>query len=230
MLFISKKIMFHHSKKNESKDSQSGLTLIECLVAIVVTALTVSAVAPVAIFSVATRVRNQRTEQALQLAQGELDKIRLTIEQGGDYTARLTELNLMVSPASTAVNVAAPSRFRAYSESIDSFTDARKIDSDNDGDSDFAVQLFRTAGIVDTTSTPVAFEVGVRVYDARAEDNVASLLTDSSSLGFTSGEGDVNRRPLAVLYTQVTQGDRAGALCHYWERSTGSSPTTLQCS
>ena len=41
------------------------------------------------VFSVATRVQNQRTEQALQIAQAEVDKVRLVVEQGGDYGDRV---------------------------------------------------------------------------------------------------------------------------------------------
>lgn len=219
-------------------DSESGLTLIECLVAIVVIALTTATIAPVMVFSIATRVQNQKVEQALQLAQAEVDKVRLTVEQGGDYGDRLGELSVFESPATSAAQVAAPTRFVANnSASVTALTDARRIDSDGDGDTDFAVQLFRTTGIEvaaatsGAASTPIVFELGARVYDARAENTLndgGSLSADEAALTFSSGEGQRSTRPLAVLYSQVNQGDREGALCNYWEYA-GSTPTSLSC-
>lgn len=228
------KMLSKQFKRGELPFPEDGLTLIECLVAIVVIALAIATTAPMLVFSVATRVQNQKSEQALQLAQGEIDKIRLAVEQGGDYGDRLLALSLPSNAASTAFEIPAPTAFVANaSTSVTGVTDARRIDIDGDGDNDFAIQLFRTQGIevVPTTgvaSTPVTFEIGVRVYDARAEDNLGALVTDDGALTFTSGEGDRGTAPLAVLYSQITQGDRDGALCQYWEYA-GSTPTSLLC-
>ncbi len=230
-------------KPDRFSTSEAGLTLIECLVAIVVIALTSASVAPMMVFSVATRVQNQKTEQALQLAQAEVDQIRLVVEQGGDYGDRLSNLSLLkLNPAValTAFDALPPVEFIASTATLDRVVEARMIDTDGDGDDDFAIQRFRTEGIEVTSqtpgvvsSTPVVFDLGVRVYDARAQKNLvgaspAGLIASTAGLTFTSGEGDRGRQPLAVLYTQIAQGDRDGSLCQYWE-FTGSSPTDLQC-
>lgn len=238
MLQSLKKKMLAHNKPDKLNTHDQGLTLIECLVAIVVTAITVAAVGPMMVFSVATRVQNQKTEQALQLAQGEIDKVRLVVEQGGDYGGRLNALSLVTAPAtiSSPTAVAAPAvAFLASTATATATTQARKFDTDGDGDNDFAIQLFRTRGIElpsqtagVTASTPVVFNIGVRVYDARAESNLGSLVTSTTSLTFTSGEGGRGRRPLAALYGQIAQGDRDESLCQYWE-FTGSTPTNLRC-
>ncbi|MEL7377462.1 MAG: prepilin-type N-terminal cleavage/methylation domain-containing protein [Bacteroidota bacterium] len=217
-----------HTHKASDDD---GLTLIECLVALTVIALTVVTIAPMMVFSVATRVQNQKTEQALRLARGEIDKIRLTVEQGGDYSTRLEELSLISSKnSSPLVDVKAPYKFVANDPAaVTDIRFAREIDIDADGDTDFAVQLFRDEGIeVGPESVPIAFNVGVRVYDVRAAANFGDLLEDSAGLAFTSGEGQRGRRPLAVLYSQITQGDRISSLCQAWEFA-GSTPTDLQC-
>ncbi len=224
--------------KDNTCSSEAGLTLIECLVALVIIALTTATIAPMVVFAVATRVQNQRTDQALQVAQSELDKVRLVVEQGGDYGDRLAALNLFETTASTVGTVPAPTQFIASSTSITADTQARMFDIDGDGDDDFAIQLFRTEGITlpsetvgVVNSTPVVFDVGVRVYDARSERNLTSatpLVTDTAGLTFTSGEGDRGTQPLAVLYSQITQGDRDGSLCQYWQ-FTGSTPVDLQC-
>jgi type II secretory pathway pseudopilin PulG len=224
-------------KKDSRRFSEGGLTLVECLVAIAVASTTSAAIAPMMAFSVATRVQNQKTEQALQLAQGEFDKIRLVVEQGGDYGGRLSSLSLLTAPAATAsvAGVAAPTAFIASTATTIAITQARKIDTDGDGDTDFAIQSFRTRGIElpsqtpgVTASTPVVFDLGVRIYDARAESNLGSLTASTTRLSFTSGEGGRGRQPLAVLYGQMAQGDREGSLCQYWQ-FTGSTPTNLQC-
>jgi prepilin-type N-terminal cleavage/methylation domain-containing protein len=237
MLPSLKKAKLVYQQSNSLSAQETGLTLIECLVAIVVIAVTLAAVGPMMVFSVATRVQNQKTEQALQLAQGEIDKVRLVVEQGGDYGGRLLNLSLLAAPASisTPTAVAAPTDFIASTASTTAVTQARRIDTDGDGDSDFAIQSFRTQGIElpsqtvgVTASTPVVFDIGVRVYDIRAESNLGSLVASTTSLTFTSGEGNRGRRPLAVLYGQIAQGDRDASLCQYWE-FTGSTPTNLRC-
>lgn len=237
MLQSLKKTKLAYNKPDRLNAREEGLTLIECLVAIVVIAITVAAIGPMMVFTVATRVQNQKTEQALQLAQGEIDKVRLVIEQGGDYGDRLRGVSLVAAAASisTPTAVPAPTTFIASTASVTTTAQARKIDTDGDGDNDFAIQLFRTQGIQIpsqtagvTASTPVAFDIGVRVYDALAESNVGSLTTSTTSLTFTSGEGNRGRRPIAVLYGEMAQGDRDGSLCQYWQ-FTGSTPTNLQC-
>ncbi len=238
MLQSLKKARSERNSLSRLNTQDAGLTLIECLVAIVVIAITVAAMGPMMVFSVATRVQNQKTEQALQLAQGEIDKVRRVVEQGGDYGQRLSNLSLVTAPASisTPAVVAAPTAaFISTTATATAITQARKIDTDGDGNSDFAIQLFRTQGVElpsqtvgVTASTPVVFNIGVRVYDARAESNLSSLLTSTASLTFTSGEGSRGRRPLAVLYGQIAQGDRDASLCQYWQ-FTGSTPTNLQC-
>ncbi len=208
------------NEHNGSQFSEAGLTLIECLVALVVIAVTAATITPMMVFAVATRVQNQKTEQAMQIARGEIDKIRLVVEQGGDYSTRLSELSLFSTGASTSlVLVPPPTSFvDNVSSSVTAVDKARKLDIDGDGDTDFAVQLFRDKGIeIGADNTPIAFNVGVRVYDSRAEANLGSLSTDRSGLAFTSGEGQRGRRPLAVLYSQIAQGDRINSLCQYWD-------------
>ena len=194
--------------------NEQGLTLLECLVAIALMGLTAGIIAPVMVFSVATRVQSQRAEQALQLAQGEIEKIRLMVDRGGDYSSELSAY-----PITTATSIADTNPPDSSRASLDSTTTnvAKYINIDSDSDNEFAVQVFRSEGIQPAGSTvPIAFEVGVRVYeDSAVQDNSANLQRDSASLNFTSGEGDRTTRPLAVIYADIFQGDRADALCEY---------------
>jgi type II secretory pathway pseudopilin PulG len=196
---------------------ESGLTLIECLVAIVMVALIGAIIAPAMVLSVATRVQSQRASQALDLAQSEIDKIRVLIERGDDYVAEL--------PPTIPVGTLDDERELALVDGPDSlvaldertvYTEAFPIDIDDDGDDDFAIQSFRTPGKQDSASNPVAFVMGVRVYDSDTVDNADSNLpTELASLSMTSGEGERTDRPLATLYSSIALSEDGKAFCNY---------------
>lgn len=216
---------------NKTADN-SGLTLIECLVAIAVIGLTAAVMAPVMVFSMATRIQSQRAEQALQIAQGEVDQIRLMAERGGNFSSALASY-----PITTAASVAAtgaPTTAPAYSLNSTSTNIAKKVDIGNGTTNRFAVQVFRSAGSTPTGSVvPITFDIGVRVYDLNAVQNYGStntLRTDAAALNFTSGEGQRSTRPLAIIYTTIFQGDRDGALCTYRQYLGNAASTTgLDC-
>ncbi|MFB8791392.1 MAG: hormogonium polysaccharide secretion pseudopilin HpsB [Potamolinea sp.] len=65
------------SKNQLSKKStQPGFTLIECLLAIMIVAILLSAVAPVIVLSIATRLQARRVEQGTQAAKTYVDGVR----------------------------------------------------------------------------------------------------------------------------------------------------------
>ena len=213
------------------KAGDEGLTLIECLVAIAVIGLTAAVIAPVMVFSVATRLQSQRAEQAIQLAQGEVDRIRLMAERGGDFSSALASY-----PITTAASVAATGAPTSAPNSTLNSTTTNVAKQVNLGNSNnkFAVQVFRSVGSTPAGSpVPIAFDIGVRVYDFNAVSkygSTGSLRTDPASLRFTSGEGQRSTRPLAVIYTGVFQGDRDGALCTYRRYLNSTASTTgLNC-
>ena len=220
---------FVPSEKGKPKVTfEKGLTLIECLVAIAVIASTIGVIAPVTILAVATRVQNQRAEQAIHIAQSEIDRVRLTVERGGSYT-----LDNLASTTGPLQAVLPPEDLDSVAASTTT-TSARPIDINNDGNDDFAVQLFRTHRDEDVVDgTPVAVELGVRVYKARSiNDFTASQLgTDEASLTMTDGEGEGSTRPLAVLYTTIVQSDRPDSLCDFYRYNSTAfdASTTVAC-
>ena len=263
------KKLFSRAFRPPLRNSHRGLTLIECLVAISVIAATSATIAPVIVLSVATRVQNQKAEQALQLAQSEIDRVRLLVERNSVYTgadlklaedttnAPLPTATATGTSTGTAITtVPKPTLLASESAwSASTYTPAinkaREIDSDGDGSPDFVIQSFRggaaevpvtvpptTAGGTATASTmPVAFDMGVRVYDYNAitkgTGSIPSglvLETEPAGLAFTSGEGQRGRRPLAVVYTQITNSDNAGSLCIYMEYLQKPIPSTMSCS
>ncbi|NJN01378.1 MAG: type II secretion system protein [Leptolyngbyaceae cyanobacterium RM1_1_2] len=132
--------------------SEAGLTLIECLVAIIIIGLTVSAVTPALIISVASRVQSQKAAQALEVAQAEIDQVRTLVERGGnDYTlARLNASAPFVATAgaitySTAAQVPVPTDAAVDSTAYYIAKDptiTKKVDQDGDGNADYAAQIF----------------------------------------------------------------------------------------
>lgn len=232
-----KKSSFARKIKKSSPNNDDGLTLIECLVAIAIIALTSASIAPIVVLSVATRVQNQRSEQALQVAQGEIDRVRLLVERNPVYDGNTlglfeapsaplgTEISVVGAPDSSVDQATwAAAGYSPASELV-----ARQVDTDKDGKVDFLVQSFRGEAAMDGTM-PAAFSMGVRVYDANSVGlTPTGLLTDAAGLGFTSGDGERGRRPLAVLYTQVINSDDGRSICEYLEFLEATVPASMSC-
>ncbi|PSR18477.1 hypothetical protein C8255_07185 [filamentous cyanobacterium CCP3] len=195
-------------QKVNARTQEQGLTLIECLVAIVVVGLVSSAIAPALVLSVATRVHSQKAEQALALAQSQIDSTRVLVERG-EYTVAdlpplatgLADRDVATAPGPN-LGVTNPTNF-AY---------AQPVDIDGDGQPDFLVQRFRAIG-ESVGGTPVAFAMGVRVYD-RAASATGNLSTTPASLVMTSTGGRRNERPLATLYTTIATSNQGESLCN----------------
>jgi prepilin-type N-terminal cleavage/methylation domain-containing protein len=187
-----------------------GLTLLECLVAIMVIAVTVTAITPPVFVAVATRLQNQRTEQAQQLAQQEIDRVRLLMESN-----RYASIDLPPvaggSFAAVGAPITAPNKNRPPSNAP---LQAFLVDLNNDGQDDFLVQTYRENGVFSPkdATRPVAFRMGVRVYAATARRNLGSLRTDIAAIKFVTGEGQSVNRPLAVLNTIVARSDSNDSL------------------
>lgn len=238
------KILFALTNTCQRKEKQdSGLTLIECLVAIAIIALTSASIAPVAVLSVATRVQHQKSEQALQIARGEIDRVRLIVEANQVYQDADLKLFEAAALGTEVATVAAPN---ALVDSgiwdVDTYfpssgQEGKVIDSDEDGQPDFVMQSFRGGDAevaVPGGVMPVVFDMGVRVYDYRAiTDDVGdidgTLETVPASIGFTSGEGERGRRPLAALYTRIVNSDNEQSLCVYMDFLQEPIPNTMIC-
>lgn len=196
-------------------DDDSGLTLIECLAAIVVVSFIGAAIAPVLVISVATRVQSQKAEQALALAQSEVDFVRTLLERGGDLSAVPLPPNVSGLANNEVATANGPNQLASSGDRYPAtFTDARPVDIDNDGENDFGIQVYRTepAG----TENSLAFSVGVRVYDINAIDNATgNLPIEQASIGLASNQGDRVERPLATLYTTVASGEDSESLCNF---------------
>ena len=186
-----------------------GISIIEVLAGIIVSGVLVGAIAPIFLLSTATRLQNTKAEQAASLAQSEIDRTRALIMQG----IKKSDESSYLPPKTSAglSSTAAPSKIVSEMTNPDAIAKAREVDIDEDGKADFLLQTFRDAGIRfdsgDTNDELANFQMGVRVYAITAKDNLGSLGTEPISLGLASGLGQMQTRPLAVVYTDVGRSD-----------------------
>lgn len=211
---------------------------MECLVAIAVIALTGALIIPPLFLAAATRVQNRRAEQALQIAQGELDRIRALVERGEHSTDILPSSTGSTDDLGEGGNVVpAPDTIadtlRSRNNTCNTYegetipvnavipidVDGEDPD-DDDCEPEFYMQIFRNDGnIIVDGDKPSDFDVGVRVYASSAEENIegGGVETEEASLRFTSGQGNQRDQPLAVLYSTMTWSDRDFSLLCYHE-------------
>ena len=221
------------------QNSQQGLTIMECLVAIMLIGLTISMVTPPLLIATASRVQTRRGEQAQQLAQDEVDRINTMVQRG------LHQSSLLPPDAANPAglkSVPIPTAFAAvlkttsttcstprYSEQIPiPVNQVLPVDVDGDCNPDFFMQVFRNGSLyttaeqlkVDATKRkPARFDLGVRVYSSLVSTNgtLASgrLKTEPASLGLTIGQGQQATNPLSVIYKGISWGERSEVLCQY---------------
>ncbi|MBC6430473.1 hypothetical protein FM036_06365 [Nostoc sp. HG1] len=166
---------------------------------------------------VATRVQNQKSEQARQFAQLEIDKVRLLAEKG------IYDNTYLPPSASATANVETVDVPTSFSSSRCTSTlpalpaptalDACPIYTNSGTEPSFYVQKFRTKEISNGTQI-VAFQMGVRVYSSLSKDE-SGLQKTQASLKFTTGTGNQRKFPLAVMYTAVARSDLRDSLTQY---------------
>lgn len=217
--------------------TEAGLSLVECLVAIAVIAITASVILPPLFISAATRVQNRRAEQALQVAQGEVDRVRTLVMRGNHTPANLP--TAVTFPGGNPRDYAPPSGASAsliksvaatcagrtsYTGGTVAPREAIPVDLDGDCAPELFMQVFRNSGSTTTVETaagglqrPEDFDLGVRVYSVVANGNWGAMTTpvEPANLQLTSAQGSQRLRPLAVLYTEIPWTERSGTLCDF---------------
>lgn len=225
--------------RGKRRSANQGLTIMECLVAILLIGITTAMITPPLIVATATRVQNRRAEQALQIAQDEIDRI-LTLVQQGDHTVAVLPANVG-NVSNLRDGVSAPTTLSNYLktsnrgvcqgkttfnyQAIISSNEALPIDVDGDCKEDFFMQVFRTQGTytrtelnkpLDSNRRPARFDIGVRVYSKLAQNNLSTgkLQTTPASLQFTEGQGKQASNPLTVVYRPIIWSEQSDALCY----------------
>jgi prepilin-type N-terminal cleavage/methylation domain-containing protein len=225
--------MIHYKLRHTSLSNESGFTIIESLVAILVVAILLAAIAPVFVISVATRVQAKRIETATDAAKTYIDSLR-------------SEITIIPTPTPTPTPTSTPEKLVEPPDTVpDSVDDISNVDPpalglsscnsnkycsppnkklycmDFDGggctidsNKDLIIQAFRYGGKVTTGGTTTnitdptkGYQLGLRVYRA---DGFASAGGDlkkapCKQLTFTGGLGD-RKVPLVEMTTEITKG------------------------
>ncbi len=209
------------------------MTLIEGLVAILIASAVTVLITPPMFLSVATRIQNQRAEQATQLATGQVDQVRVLMEQG-ITTDTVDQLPALAGSGDLRSVPAPGSKFGQLQSTNFSCSEYDKdapqvpvdsalpVDVNGDCEVDFYLQSFRVNEQLSAADTengeegvPIVFGVGVRVYYRNAEIGGEGVEVEPASLQLTSGQGQQTRYPLAVIYTSLAQGDLDSSLDQY---------------
>ncbi|MDJ0795841.1 MAG: hormogonium polysaccharide secretion pseudopilin HpsB [Calothrix sp. MO_167.B12] len=215
------------------KPRDSGFTILESLVAVVVVAVLMAAIAPAIVLSAAIRVQSRRVELATQAAKTYIEGVRTGAISAGNAalavdTNTYSSLNAFPAPA---VGTLTCSTDNAYCSAPTA--NLFCIDGDNDGSGctlssgkDFIVQAFRynTA----STDATTGYLLGVRVYRADGFRNDGNLTKAPTKQGtVTGGLGD-RKAPLVEITTEISsQTDSFNELCD--RLKTGNSNTNNSC-
>ncbi|MBD2730074.1 type II secretion system protein [Nostoc sp. FACHB-892] len=207
----------------------SGFTIIESLVALLVVAILLTAIAPVIVLATATRVQSRRVELATQAAKTFIDGIRT-----GAITPPSTVITLaaatLAAPrrvsdvAGTPPVTGSPSDYLINTTNMLVPTDATTLYcfkngsisnpdcSSNTGNS-FYIQASRI--VVQSAGVNDGYRLGIRVYRADADfPLIASTLdTKNTQTPFTGGLGN-RKAPLIEMTTDIANSTTSfQALC-----------------
>jgi len=241
---------------NGNQSSEAGLSLIECLVAIIIITLTVVSITPPIMLATATRIQARKADLARQIAQGEIDRIRMLVERGGYVATDLPPsignniINVTNAPAATVAPTASPSAASPLlspapcgrtAGNLTSYypptttqlpsTNLVQVDVDGDCRPEYVMQVFRTVGFTPTgEAVPFSFEVGVRVYTYYPGQTFPTLLTDRASQIMGMGPRETatasQRRPMATLQSRMIRNDSSKSLCQLRKQANSSDPCT----
>ncbi|KAB8318780.1 type II secretion system protein [Tolypothrix campylonemoides VB511288] len=194
-----------HQKQQASASNQSGFTIIESLVAIVVVGILLAAIAPVIVLSVATRVQARRVEMATDAAKTYIDGVRSRTIPPPPITDTTDSLGNYPAPP---VGTLTCNTANAYCSAP--ATNLYCVDGDADGSGctmssirDFIIQALRR----NTTSTTSqdTYQLRIRIYraDAFANDGGNLTIEPTKQLIFTNKASD-RKAPLLETTTEIS--------------------------
>jgi prepilin-type N-terminal cleavage/methylation domain-containing protein len=236
-------MMIRKQKLPSSPSSQSGFTLIECLIAIIIVGVLLVAVAPAVILSVATRVQARRVEGATEAARAYVDGVRagtipappnVVLLQPDKTNAVNQNLFAGIAPAPSGAagwvcTATFPNSNPTYCVDGTSSTGLYCVDKDDTpgcnsrSNRDFVVQAFRSvttpAALTDLTTSQAeankGYIMGIRVYRADALAINGPLQTSVNS---QDPQGRARRQ---VAYAGGA-GDRSSPLLEFTTEIRGS--------
>lgn len=205
------------------QSSESGFTIIESLIAVLVLGILLAAIAPVITLSVATRIQARRVEIGTQAARAYIDAVRAGAVVPPKYVVLLDELNETNktfasdrggfagtnAPSETSLNCGITTTDYPYCTN-NTTSSLYCIDHDGDGCSssslkDLVIQAFRSTTDTSIDDADKGYLLGVRVYRADGFNGAAlkNKADDKAKQStFTGGLGD-RQTPLVEITTEI---------------------------
>lgn len=207
----------HQQQPNTPQSQEAGYTILEAIVAMVVVSVLMIAIAPVIVFSTATRVQARRVELATQAARSYIDGVRIGSIPVATFTGAtinpIIDTVVLASDADRSTfTVPAPtggsltcstdgycsSNAQLYCINYDS-TPGCQTSSVRD----MIVQAYRSIPDPDQEDPRNGYLLGVRVYRADSFGaGVGALQPGNPQSTVTSGLGNRNA-PVVVMTTEI---------------------------
>lgn len=193
----------NHAKTGSLPSSESGYTILEGLMAVVVVAVLVSAIGPVVAFSVGTRVQAKRVELATQAARSYIDAVK------ADPVTLAPKLTSNAAPSTGDLTTNCLDGYCATDKKlycVNFDQDPQQTSCTNSSLVDMVIQPIMTSG--DPNNPQNGYQMTVRVYRAnsfaagvtlKSPDENGVLKSDSLT---TNAIGD-RTLPLVVMKTDV---------------------------
>ena len=203
------------------QSSQSGFTIIESLVALIVVALLLAAVSPVIVLATATRLQARRVELATQAARAYIDGVKAgTIPDN-------TVIDVPLTAANSTSNRTIANQIDQYllgsvnpptgTSGLNCFTASGNISTSCDSSSPNTTPLFyiqavrgavTVAGVASDPDKGQSYRLGVRVYrkDAFPGAVASNNGTKTTQKTFTGGLGN-RYAPLVEMTTDIVRSE-----------------------
>ena len=201
---------------SNTQSSESGFTIIESLVAILLITILLTAIAPVLVISTGTRVQARRVELATEAAKAFIDAIKSKTISDPAITVKLTPSttrNVNVS-SSTSDYLVISADAPATKNTLYCFNKNGSLANPSCTSDLFYIQAIRVAVKDSDADKGQGYRLGVRVYRSDAE--FGSLTAGSGgkkAATFSGGLGD-RKAPLVEITTEIVRGQPSySALC-----------------
>ncbi|MEH1839265.1 MAG: hormogonium polysaccharide secretion pseudopilin HpsB [Nostoc sp.] len=219
--------MINHKQQQVSQLSdESGFTIIESLVAMLVVTILLAAIAPTIVIATATRVQSKRVEQATQAARTFIDGVKT-----GAVTAPTTTIaptgtlaGNLLNPSSTSMpppTSSTSTSLYCVIKDINNNLTISNPDCTSNTSKIFYIQAVKiTASTTSTDSTGIpkdGYRLGIRVYRSDIDFTKTVYASDSSNRKtqntFTGTLGD-RQSPLVEMTTEIgSKNTSFNALC-----------------
>ncbi|MEY3866951.1 MAG: hypothetical protein RLZZ338_842 [Cyanobacteriota bacterium] len=197
-------------KEQFAPSREGGYTIVESIIAMVVVGVLMTMVAPMIVFSTATRIQARRVELGTQAARAYIDWVRVdpatrAPSQTVSLAAGVTNFPDTVSvPATSDLTANCPDGYCDANNKVYCVNFDDKAGCQNNSSRDMIVQGFRSVVTVNGTASLPAdgYLLGVRVYRADAFQSSLTLTSKQSTSAITSALGN-RTAPLIALTTEM---------------------------